>query len=398
MLYKLDRYLLRNNLGLLAALIALALAILMLERLIRITDLIAGSDDALQSAARMIANLLPHYLGMALPGALLIATIISVERLSRSGEIVALMSTGISLNRIIRPYLALGLVLALASVLISGFLQPVSRYNYREIIHELKQSSIVTAFHERKFVQFDDKVVWTSKVNFAGRNLGETFILETDKKGNQHFITGHTGVLQEEPDGTWVINLKDAMIGDLSAQIVSPQGNRLNTAAVSWKMPSPIRGYRDRGDDQRELTLTELLTKSYLNGAEDINPAAAQSDMHDRLSRAALLIVLPLISLVLGLQLGRVGRSGGLAVGIVLLLVVQKLLEYGLSMAQRGIVPPWAGTWPVVALVAGLGFYTFRRTAMGRSAFPAFRIRPRRFQPAKSATRTNDRTNRSAPK
>jgi lipopolysaccharide export system permease protein len=398
MLFKLDRYLLRNNLGLLAAFIALALAILMLERLIRITDLIAGSDDALQSAARMIANLLPHYLGMALPGALLIATIISIERLSRSGEIVALMSTGISLNRIVRPFLGLGLVLALGSIFISGFLQPISRYNYREIVHELKQSSIVAAFHERKFVQFDDKVVWTSKVNFAGRKLGETFIIETDRKGNHQFITGHTGVLREDADGTWVINLQDAMIGDLPARITTPQGNRLNTAQVTWRMPSPISGYRDRGDDQRELTLIELLRKSYLGSDQNINPAIAQSDMHDRMSRAALLIVLPLIAVVLGLQLGRVARSGGLAIGIMLLLLVQKLLEYGLSLAQRGVVPPWAGTWPIVALVAGLGFYTFRRTASGRSAFPA--LWPA-FRPVKQADTTaspGSETNITAPK
>jgi lipopolysaccharide export system permease protein len=390
MLYKLDRYLLRNNLGLLAALIALALAVLMLERLIRITDLIAGSEDALQSAARMIANLLPHYLGMALPGALLIATIISVERMSRSGEIVALMSTGVSLGRIVRPFLGLGLVLALVSILISGFLQPISRYNYREIVHELKQSSIVTAFHERKFVQFDNKVVWTSKVNFAGRKLGETFIIETDDKGNHHFITGHTGILSEDPDGTWVITLQDAMIGDLPARITAPQGNRLNAAHVTWKMPSPISGYRDRGDDQRELTLTELLKKSYLARDASINPAAAQSDMHDRLSRAALLIVLPFISMVLGLQLGRVARSGGLAVGIILLLLVQKMLEYGLTLAQRGVVPPWAGTWPVVALVAGLGFYAFRRTANGKSVFPGlWPIRNRKpAHPTRSETNT----------
>ncbi|MDT8327476.1 MAG: LptF/LptG family permease [Roseovarius sp.] len=373
MLFKLDRYLLRNNLGLLAALIAVSLAVLMLERLIRITDLIAGSDNALQSAARMIGNLLPHYLGMALPGALLIALVITIERLSRSGEIVALMSTGVSLRRIVRPYIGLAVVLALTSVLISGFLQPISRYNYRQIVHELKQSSIVTAFQERKFVQFDDKVVWTSKVNFAGRKLGETFILETGKSGNNKFITGHTGVLREDDDGTWTINLQDAMIGDLPAEITSAQGSRLNTAKVTWKMPTPIEGYRDRGDDQRELTLKELLTQSYLQEGTSIDVAAARADMHDRLSRAALLIFLPFISVVLGLQLGRVARSGGLAVAILLLLVVQKLLEFGLSLAQRGVVPPWAGTWPVVALVAGLAIYTFRRTASGRSAFPSLR-------------------------
>lgn len=372
MLRKLDLYLLRSNLGLLGAFVLLALSILMLERLIRITELISGSDDALMSAARMIANLLPHYLGMALPGALLIATIISVERLSRSGEVVALMSTGVSLYRFNRPFLGLAVVLALASIVISGFLQPVSRYNYRAIVHELKQNSIVTAFQERKFVQFDDRVVWTSSVDFARRSLGATFILETGPDGTRRFMTGNTGRLSEQPDGSWLITLQDAMAGDIPAEFASGQGSRVNTSRVYWRMPTPIEGYRDRGDDERELTLTELMTQSYLVPGSSVDPVAASANLHDRLSRAALLLVLPFVSVVLGLNVGRMVRSGGLVIGILLLLLVQKMLEYGLSLAQRGVVPPWAGTWPVVALVAAAGLYAFHRTARGQPVLPDF--------------------------
>ena len=375
MLPKLDLYLLRSNLGLLAAFVVLALSILMLERLIRITDLISGSDDALMQGARMIGNLLPHYLGMALPGALLIATIISVERLSRSGEVVALMSTGVSLYRFTRPFLGLAVVLAVASIVISGFLQPVSRYNYRAIVYELKQNSIVTAFQERKFVQFDDRVVWTSSVDFARRSLGATFILETAPDGARRFLTGNTGRLSEQADGSWLIRLQDAMVGDIPADFVGGQGSRVNTNRVTWRMPTPISGYRDRGDDERELTLTELLSQSYLTPGSSVDPTAASASLHDRLSRAALLLVMPFVSVVLGLNIGRMVRSGGLVIGILLLLLVQKMLEYGLSLAQRGIVPPWAGTWPVVVLVAVLGLYSFHRTATGRPVLPSFKHR-----------------------
>lgn len=388
MLRKLDLYLLRSNLGLLAAFVMLALSILMLERLIRITDLISGSDDALMSAARMIANLLPHYLGMALPGALLIATIISVERLSRSGEVVALMSTGVSLYRFVRPFFGLAVALLLASIVISGFLQPVSRYNYRSIVHELKQNSIVTAFQERKFVQFDNRVVWTSSVDFARRSLGATFILETAPDGGRRFLTGNTGRLTEQADGSWLITLQDAMVGEIPAEFADGQGSRINTARVNWRMPTPIKGYRDRGDDERELTLTELFTQSYLQPGSTVDPVAARASLHDRLSRAALLLVLPFVSVVLGLNVGRMVRSGGLVIGILLLLLVQKMLEFGLSLAQRGIVPPWAGTWPVVALVAAAGLYAFHRAAMGQPIVPDFMRRRQDPRPdAKAETR-----------
>lgn len=391
MLPKLDLYLLRSNLGLLAAFVALALSVLMLERLIRITDLISGSDDALMSAARMIANLVPHYLGMALPGALLIATIISVERLSRSGEIVALMSTGVSLYRLVRPFLGLAAALAVASIVISGYLQPVSRYNYRAIVYELKQNSIATAFQERKFVQFENRVIWTSSVDFSRRQLGATFILETDETGARRFLAGNTGRLAEEPDGAWLITLQDAMVGDIPAGFESGQGSRVTTNRVTWRMPTPIGGYRARGGDERELTLGELLTGAYPTAGGGVDPVAAAASLHDKLARAALLLAMPFVSVVLGLNLGRMVRSGGLVIGILLLLVVQKMLEYGLSLAQRGLAPPWAGSWPIVALVAALGLYSFHRTATGRPALPFPTARPRRARPGDEGAQPRSR-------
>lgn len=376
MLFKLDQYMLRNNLGLLVALLGVALGILLLERLIGLTGLVSGADNAVQSVARMIANLTPHYLGIALPSALFIATIISTERLSRSGEIVAMMATGISLNRIVRPYMGLAVALALVSLVISGFLQPVSRYNYRAIVYELRQSSLVTAFHERKFVQLDEKVIWTSNVDWDGRNLGQTFILERAENASRRFITGQSGVLVEKPDGTWTIRLEKAMLGGFPADISNAQGNRLSTDNFTWTLPKPIAGYRDRGKDQRELTLYELMTGVYLESDRGIHAATARADMHDRLARATLLTFLPLIGVVLGLQLGRITRSGGLVAGILLLVIVQKLLEYGQLLAERGTVPAWAGSWPVVALVAVLGVHVYHRTACGRPVLPALRRRP----------------------
>lgn len=371
MLLKIDRYLLRSCLGLLAGLTGLALAMLLLERLIRITDILSGSNNAALAAARMIANLVPHYLEMALPGALLIAIIISVDRLSRSGEIVALMATGVSLHRIARPYLGLGAVLALASVLISGYLQPISRYNYRLIVFELQQSSIIAAFQERKFVQFKDRVIWTEKVDFSGRDLGETFIIETAENGSRRFLAGQSGLLHEAEGGGWMISLQGSMAGRMPATIIDGQGDRLMMAKVDWHLPKTEGVYRVRGDDQRELTLTEMLTGSYKDDGREIDPVAVAADIHNRFSRSALLIVLPLIGVVLGLNLGRTPRSGGIVMGIFLLLLVQKMMEYGLLVAQRGTVPAWAGLWPTVIMIALAGAVLFQRAANGHTSLPS---------------------------
>lgn len=381
MLTRLDRYLLRSNLGVFAAILGLALSVLLMERLIRLADILSGSDNVVTTAARLISNLLPHYLELALPGALLITIIISMNRFSQSREITVLMATGMSLWRIARAYMIFGAALALLSLLLSGWLQPLSRYNYRQIVFELQQSSVVTAFKEMKFVQFKDQTIWSSSVDRQGRILGETFITELRPDGTRRFLFGRSGELVPGPNGNWAIILQDAMLGDVPLPGRDMRGNQLVTRQVSWELPGNEGIFRLRGKDQRELTLSELLSESYQAGQYEIDALKARADLNDRLARAVLLVVLPLMGVVLGLNLRRTHRSGGVVIGILLLLMIQKLLEFGMGRAEAGAIPVWAGFWPLVVALAIASLWLFARAGQGKPLLPTLHRAPSPSKP-----------------
>lgn len=365
MIARLDRYLIRSFLGMFAGLTALAMALLLLERLIRITELVSGSGNALLSGSLLIANLIPHYLNLALPGAFLISMILTIDRLSRSGEIVALMAAGVSLYRIVRPFLAVAFVLAAASLLISGFLQPLSRYSYREIVYNLQHQSVLSVFQEQKFVQYNDRIIWTDSVQPSNRRLGQTFILETEPDGTRTLLTGRTGLLQEPRAGEWEIILQEGAGASYRESDPLDEYDQIAFGELIWPVIPDGGQYRERGNDERELFLSELLSPSSAAGDEGIAPAVAASAFHDRTSRAALLLVMPLIAVILGLNLGRIARSSGVIVGILILLGVQKVLEFTLVQASGGVIPPWTGFWPIVALVAVAAFIFFQRLSEG---------------------------------
>lgn len=365
MFARLDRYLIRSFLGMFAGLTLLAVALLLLERLIRITEIVSGSGSALVSASLLVANLIPHYLNLALPGAFLIAMILTIDRLSRSGEIAALMAAGVSLYRIVLPFLQLSIILALVSLLISGFLQPLSRYSYREIVYNLQHQSVISVFQEQKFVQYDNRIIWTDSVQPAGRRLGQTFILENGADGTRTLLTGGSGELREIRSGEWEITLQEGVGASYREADPPEEFDRIEYGALIWPVMAETGQYRARGADERELFLPELLQKT--GGVSDgsITPAVAAAAFHDRASRAALLLAMPLIAIILGLNLGRVARSSGVILGILFLLSVQKVLEYTLVQASEGVIPPWMGFWPLVLLVAGVTFVLFRRIADG---------------------------------
>ena len=366
MLAGIDRYLIRSFLTLFLALIAVAMALLLLERLIRIADLVAGSDTAMLTGSLLIANLIPHYLNLALPGAFLISMILTVDRLSRSGEIVALMAAGVSLYRIVLPFVLFAAALAMASLLISGYLQPVSRYSYRELVHNLHHRSIVTVFQERKVVQYDNKIIWTQSVDSEGKTLGPVFILETAPNGRKAFMSSKSGTLNEMSNGMWAITLINGRGASYNPGDPPNRYERIDFDKVLWPAVTNLEAYRPRGDDERELLLTELLNTKKAGGHSNVNEAAAVASFHDRTSRAALLLVMPVIAVLLGLNLGRNPRSTGAVIGVLFLLAVQKALEYGLAQASGGAVPSWMGFWPLVGIIALAAAIMFFLVAEGK--------------------------------
>ncbi len=375
MIAKLDRYLIKSLVGLFAGLTGLAIALLLLERLIRIIEIVSGSSNTAVAAALMVANLIPHYLDLAIPGAFLIAMIVTIDRLSRSGEIVALMGAGVSLYRIVLPYVGFAMMLAVLSLLISGFLQPLSRYSYRQIVHNMQHESVITAFQERKFVQFDGRIVWTDSVAPSTRRLGQTFILETRPDGSRTFLTGGSGRLTEVASGKWVITLDEGSGGTIGRQGTIDEGDRLDFGELTWPINSEGADFRPRGGDERELFLPELLSVGQSDRSTNVDAVVAVADFHDRTSRAALLIAMPLIAVILGLNLGRIPRSSGVVLGILFLLGVQKVFEYLLAIGSEGSAPAWAVFWPFVALIWVVALLLFQRLATRRLLFGGPRIK-----------------------
>src|SRR4051794_19066047 len=87
---RLESYLLRLLLPPLALSLGVVLIALVLERLLRLFDLVAAGGSALESVLLMVANLVPHYLGLALPAAFFASIFMVVAKLGEDNELDAM--------------------------------------------------------------------------------------------------------------------------------------------------------------------------------------------------------------------------------------------------------------------------------------------------------------------
>ncbi len=367
-------YLLRQTIVPLLATMAIALVALLLERMIRLMNLTANSDTSIFRVVEMLANLVPHYLGIALPAAFFIGILLAFNRLSSDSELIAYTASGVPLSRLLMPIMGLALILTLLALAIFGYLQPYSRYGYRALAHTIGRAALASALEEGAFIEAEGLTFMAERVAAGGRRLSRVFVYAERADGGSIVTTAESGALAPSTeDRRSVLYLVDGVQVTM-ARDAKTAGKVLAFHELSQPIGESISdSYRPRGKDEAELTLNELWAARD-GPPPGIGDPVIAAEFHGRLVRSLTMLFLPLLAIPLGLGGGRTRRGYGIVVGLVILVIYQKLLEFGGAHASLGTISPWLGLWAPLALFAAGGGILFRLTSRGGLASPVDRF------------------------
>lgn len=372
---RLNRYILRNAAISIGGLVIFAVCVLLLERLLRIFEVITNSSNPGSDATTMVLNLLPYYLGgIAVPMALLLGTILTIDRLSKSSELTAALGAGVSLFHMTKPFMLIAVFLAGMTLLLEGYLTPVGRYNYRQTEHSVKQQSHAAILREGTFTKIKSRTFFAGTEGQDG-TTGPIFIYEeidqTDESKGYRIMTAGVGEISLPEDGPPVLNLAE---GD-GFQIVDrtlPGQSGFKESAIA--ITATLKDYRIRGEDEREMTSLELFENRNGTKTDKIDKNTNNAALHLRLAKAALLLFLPFIAVPFGLNYGRNPSAAGIFVGVVFLVSLLKALDFAQGMGASGKILPWTGIWGIIAVVAIGALLLFRKSAykMGQPPLTSF--------------------------
>ena len=118
MLTILDRHVLRQVSLPLAAALVIGLMMLLADRMVSLLDTTLGKKNSFAVVFELLAYLMPHYLGLAIPAALFLGLLFGFNKMSQDSEIDAFSASGTGLNRLARPAIVLALLISLAGLMI----------------------------------------------------------------------------------------------------------------------------------------------------------------------------------------------------------------------------------------------------------------------------------------
>jgi lipopolysaccharide export system permease protein len=272
------------------------------------------------------------------------------------------------------PFFMVAVALCAFNYYLFGFLQPMSRYGYHVAAPAATQTGWNARMEDNRFVSVRHGfTLGADDVGVDGRTLQGVFVERRDGR-REEVITAQNGRLVPSADGKrLLLELNNGLIvSDNPGEGGGVRTVRFADGRINEDFTLVPPPYRARGESVRELTLPELWRREIPAGA-DVTDHERLGEMHGRLARTLLPLLLPLLALPLGMAAKRGRRAPGTVFAALALLALNQSLQFGESLAESGRAMAQLSVWLPVALFAVLGIWLFRSSLQWPGDNPVMR-------------------------
>ncbi len=352
----LDRYLARLIAVPLLSTLVISAMLLVLDRIRRLFDFVATEGGPVAVVWRMLANLLPEYLGLGIPIGLLLGILLAFRRLATTNELDVLRGTGVSYERLLRvPYL-FAIALALLNLAIVGYIQPKARYNYEQLRFELRTGALGASIKVGEFTKLGSKM--TLRIEDSrdgGRKLSGIFVNAEPKAGTSLSVSAERGqfLATDDPD-VIIFRLTNGTLVHNEPGFVTPRVLTFTSHDLPIDLPR-FENFRKRGARNLELTLPELAILGKSKTASEELRDTSRAAFHFRLVEVISMFLLPLLAVALGVPPKRSTSGVGVFLSIVIVVTYHKINQYAEDIGGLGRVDPLIALWvPFLLFAAGI--------------------------------------------
>jgi lipopolysaccharide export system permease protein len=307
----------------------------------------------------------PQILVILLPVALLLALLFCLGRMSRSNEIVSMLTAGVSLLRLVAPLLLAGLLTTVASTVLNYSLAPHAEYARKTLLDDPKSRRQQAGLLAQIFRNRTDNRTWFIQQFKPGENLFTTVhIVQQD--ANDNIVTNYiaTSALYHPETSAWelqqvkVVHYDEA--GNITKMVVS-ESLMIN----DWsETPFRLSSANLRAE---YLSVPEL--HDYLTFNSDFPPtllAPFATHLQYRLALPWTCLVIALIATSLGIGYSRRGILSSVAAAIIIVFALNFVTHLFLALGEGARIPDWAAAWTPNVLFGMLGLVLLYYRATNR--------------------------------
>ena len=357
--------------------------ILFLARSLALIDLVVNKNVSVLEILFLFSLVIPQFLEIAIPMALLLAIILAFGRLSADSELVVMRATGISLRQLVAPVLLFASCCFVASLMLGLWIRPWANYRLGVGMFEMAKMRASAGLIGGTFNEFGPLTIYSEKIDDTGSRLNNVVIGDRrDPEKPRDFTAKYGQIISDNISRTLTLRLYDGSIhegrGDnynvtyFDVNNIVLSHNELVDQNIGREGKKPHEMYIGElnaasGDVKKKVRpeYTAKLAEEQLSKKEVQQIARYDVEFHRRFVIPFSCLAVALIGMALGVQPSRGGKSWGVSVnvtvGILVVTVYYLALAFATALGEQAMAPAWIMMWIPDAFFAVLALYVFRR-------------------------------------
>ena len=357
MLHKIDWYIIKKFLGTFFYAIALIISISIVFDISENIDDFMSKDVPVKAIAfDYYLNFVPYFANLFSGLFTFIAVIYFTSKLAYNTEIIAILSSGVSYNRLMRPYLVGAAVIALFSYMLGNYVIPPAnkkKVDFRNLYIGTKKSTTEANIHR----QIEPGVFVYMQGYNAENDVGYQFTIEdfSDRKLVSKLSSDYIKWDREKKKWTinnYVIRTIDGYNEKITQGV--EKDTTLNMLPEDYQVI----------DNIVETMTLPALNKSIANlKLRGVNTIEYEIEKHKRRSGPFSAFILTIIGVSLASRKIKGGIGFHLGLGLLLSFSYILFMQVTTVFATSNLLAPWVAMWIPNLVYGGLAFYLYRRAS-----------------------------------
>ena len=204
---KIDKLILKSFLGPLLLTFTIAVFVLLMQFVWKYIDDLVGKGLEIGVIAELLLYASATFVPMALPIAVLFASIMTMGNFGEKYELVAMKAGGISIRRVMMPMAFVALLLTGIAFYFSNNVLPMAMYNYRVTLYDIQRKKPAVSIRPSEYyTEIDGYVIRVNGKAPDGRTLRDIIIYDhTQGINNTNIIVADHGYMQSTPDDRYLL-------------------------------------------------------------------------------------------------------------------------------------------------------------------------------------------------
>ena len=339
---------------------------LVIDRVYQLTDLVIGKQVPARLVLALLLYLLPPLLSLSMPIAVLMAVLIAGGRLSADLEVAALKASGVSPARLLRPFLAVGIIASVFIGWLTLAVNPWASAAFQRQLFRIAETQATAGIQERAFVStFGRIVLYVEEVSpsqFALKGLLASD--ERDPALSRIIVAREGRVLSNSERRRLTLRFIDGTINESDA--ADPRRFRFTTFTLydlNLPLSNPTATAEQQAKPEKEMPLGALTAAA--EGKDRGKAAPFLVELHKRFALPVAAVVFVLVGFPLGIRSHRGGRAVAITSSFAIVICYYILSTALEGPALGGRLPVWLAIWLPNAIFMVIGLALLRAVTTG---------------------------------